>query len=68
MSDTSASTRHFDLLIAVAIAWQMNVHARPKENPAETYQQRPYEPISAFEGGRVDENDYGGFKDNTIRI
>ena len=68
LSDTSASTRHFDLLIAVAIAWQMNVHARPKENPAETYQQRPYEPISAFEGGRVEEGDGGGFKDNTIKL
>lgn len=36
------STRHFDLLMATAIAWAMRKHARVK-TAASTYEQAPYE-------------------------
>jgi hypothetical protein len=35
-------TNHFDLLMAVAIAWEMRKHAKTKM-PASTYEQEPYE-------------------------
>ena len=66
LSDSS-STRHFDLLIATAIAWQMNLLAKPAENPANEYRQRPYEPMSAFESAGVRVEDTG-FRDNTIKL
>ena len=44
--DPRLATRHFDLLIGAAIAWQMRNYA---EAPTEEYQQKPYEPSSEFE-------------------
>jgi hypothetical protein len=38
------STRHFDLLIAVAIAWHMRKHAMPKPKATNNYNQPAYEP------------------------
>lgn len=35
--DVRMTTRHFDLLIACAIAWQMRNHARPKKVPQRNY-------------------------------
>jgi len=70
ISDLSdnATTRHFDLLTATAIAWQMNIHAKPNEDSKPEYKQKPYEPISPFEsGGRVEEAG-GEFRDFTIRV
>lgn len=46
--DPRLSTRHFDLLIACAIAWQMRNYAEAKVEPV--YKQRPYEPQSEYEG------------------
>jgi hypothetical protein len=44
------ATRHFDLLMATALAWAMRSWAKPSEKiPQEDYQQPPYEGISAFE-------------------
>jgi len=45
--DPRLTTRHFDLLIAVAIAWQMKDHAEAKNT--QPYQQAPYEPTSQYE-------------------
>jgi hypothetical protein len=70
LSDLSdgTSTRHFDLLMAVAIAWQMNAQAKPAEDMSKVYIQKSYEPISAFESGGSGYDDSGGFKDNTISL
>ncbi|TCU78866.1 hypothetical protein EDE08_101648 [Bradyrhizobium sp. R2.2-H] len=35
-------TNHFDLLMAIAIAWEMRKHAKAK-GPTSTYEQEPYE-------------------------
>lgn len=45
--DPRLATRHFDLLIACAIAWQMKDYAEIRG--VETYQQAPYEPQSEYE-------------------
>lgn len=55
--DVRLTTRHFDLLIACAIAWQMKDHAKePELSPAFT--QPSYEPSSEYEasGGRENTN------------
>lgn len=53
--DPRLTTRHFDLLIAGAIAWQMKDEA--KITKKEVYQQIPYQP-SEFEGGGLQNHDY----------
>lgn len=45
--DPRLTTRHFDLLIACAIAWAMRNHAQVDDQS--TYEQAPYEPVSEFE-------------------
>lgn len=45
--DPRLATRHFDLVIALAIAWQMKDHAQVKE--VEAYEQPPYEGVSEYE-------------------
>lgn len=46
--DPRLATRHFDLLIACAIAWQMKNIADTSEKAV--YQQAEYEPVSEYEG------------------
>lgn len=41
--DVRLTTRHFDLLMATAIAWQMRNFAEVKKEPTGTYQQPSYE-------------------------
>lgn len=41
--DVRLTTRHFDLLIAAAIAWQMKSYAEPAKETAGTYKQPDYE-------------------------
>ncbi len=45
-ADPRLTTRHFDLLTAAAIAWQMKDYAQKKEEPTH---QAPYEPASEFD-------------------
>lgn len=47
------ATRHFDLLMAVAIAWAMRPFAPVPTDllKKQAYVQKPYEPLSPFEGG-----------------
>ena len=45
--DPRLATRHFDLLIGCAIAWQMKDFAEVAE--ADSYEQPEYEPSSEFE-------------------
>lgn len=47
--DPRLATRHFDLLIAAAIAWQM--HTLAEAVSTSSYEQAPYEPSSEYEGG-----------------
>jgi hypothetical protein len=46
-ADVRLTTRHFDLLTAAAIAWQMKDYAVKKEEIAQ--EQEPYQPISEYE-------------------
>lgn len=48
--DPRLATRHFDLLMACAIAWQMRLLAEAV-GPSGGYEQAPYEPVSEYEGG-----------------
>ena len=48
--DPRLATRHYDLLIALAIAWQMKDHARYRTDEV-LYEQPPYEPASEYETG-----------------
>lgn len=41
--DVRLTTRHFDLLIACAIAWQMRKYAQPAKSATESYTQPDYE-------------------------
>lgn len=41
--DVRLTTRHFDLLMACAIAWQMRKYASPKSTASETFKQPDYE-------------------------
>ena len=43
-------TKHFDLLRAACIAWEMRNHASTKVLPSKTYKQAPYEPRSDYQG------------------
>jgi hypothetical protein len=45
--DPRLATRHYDLLVACAIAWQMKDLAEVKQDT--NYQQSDYEPTSQFE-------------------
>lgn len=47
--DPRVATRHFDLLIAAAIAWQMRTDAEVT-GEKDAYEQPAYEPTSEFEG------------------
>lgn len=53
--DPRLTTRHFDLLIACAIAYQMKDHAEATLEQA--YEQPPYEGASEYEGGSVPQSD-----------
>ena len=55
ISIDSLATRHFDLLMACAIAWAMRNYAEAKETE-ETYQQPDYEPLSEYEEAGSQEN------------
>lgn len=44
------STRHFDLLMATAIAWHMRKYAQPKSISDSNYQQPEYEPTGFSSG------------------
>jgi len=46
--DPRLATRHFDLLIAACIAWQMRDLAEQSDGQ-EKFEQKPYEPASEFE-------------------
>lgn len=48
--DPRLATRHFDLLTAAAIAWQMRNYS-VVEDPSTQYRQSAYEPLSEYEGG-----------------
>lgn len=48
--DARLSTRHFDLLTACAIAWQMRDHASSNTSG---FEQAPYEPTSEYETSRA---------------
>lgn len=47
--DPRLATRHFDLLIAAAIAWQMKNHATSTDEGEDSYEQPAYEPTSEYE-------------------
>jgi hypothetical protein len=70
ISDLSdnATTRHFDLLIATAICWQMNKWAQANESQEVSYKHRPYEPASVFESSGYYQKDDELFQDNTISL
>ena len=47
--DPRLTTRHFDFVIATAIAWMMKDHAL--QQTEDSYEQAPYEGSSEYEGG-----------------
>jgi len=50
------TTRHFDLLMATAICWQMRNYALLGEaEPEDEYEQPPYQPTSEYESGSQDD-------------
>jgi hypothetical protein len=65
IADLSSETRHFDLLTACAIAFQMNKWAQAKETQQDEYKQRAYEPSSFFESAGYNEKTDELFQDNT---
>lgn len=54
--DPRLTKRHFDKLMAAAIAVMMHEHAG-SHTPSATYEQGPYEPTSEYEGGGTSEGD-----------
>jgi len=54
-ADPRLATRHFDLLTACAIAWQMRNYAEISENK-EAYQQGSYKPMSEYEAKGINSN------------
>lgn len=54
--DPRETTRHFDLLIACAIAFMMKNFAEATDADADDYEQEDYEPTSEYESGHIQTN------------
>jgi hypothetical protein len=65
--DVRLTTRHFDMLIALAIAWQMKDFAKLPDSEIPAQVQPAYEPLSEYEGhGLQGNNEKTGFTPHPV--